>query len=91
MTTFKDVWEQALDLEKGVCPGRRGFSHPCFDKLRQSELQNHQPPVLPSEGTVTCPVCKSKRVHAYQKQTRSADEPMTLFALCALCGKRWTA
>lgn len=43
-----------------------------------------------SEGFLTCHKCKSKEVDVEQKQTRSADEPMTLFALCVKCGTRWT-
>ena len=34
--------------------------------------------------------CKSKAIKIDQKQTRSADEPMTLFALCEDCGMQWT-
>ncbi len=33
--------------------------------------------------------CKSKDIDTEQKQTRSADEPMTLFCACNRCGKRW--
>lgn len=43
-----------------------------------------------SEGILVCPKCKSKNTEYYQKQTRSADEPMTTFANCQDCGKRWT-
>lgn len=25
----------------------------------------------------------------YEKQTRSADEPMTVFGTCLDCGKKW--
>lgn len=39
--------------------------------------------------TFTCKVCKSKRCHTMQLQTRSADEPMTIFVTCLDCGKRW--
>mmetsp|Transcript_11686 Transcript_11686/g.23023 ORF Transcript_11686/g.23023 Transcript_11686/m.23023 type:complete len:304 (+) Transcript_11686:118-1029(+) len=33
--------------------------------------------------------CGSKKTTHYQKQTRSADEPMTVFVSCLTCGKRW--
>jgi transcription elongation factor S-II len=37
----------------------------------------------------TCGRCKSTKTTSTQKQTRSADEPMTVFVLCINCGKRW--
>jgi transcription elongation factor S-II len=37
----------------------------------------------------TCSRCKSTKTTSTQKQTRSADEPMTVFVLCMNCGKRW--
>lgn len=37
----------------------------------------------------TCSRCKSTKTTSTQKQTRSADEPMTVFVLCLNCGKRW--
>lgn len=43
-----------------------------------------------TSGFMTCRKCKSKRIDVDQLQTRSADEPMTLFALCQDCGNRWT-
>jgi DNA-directed RNA polymerase subunit M/transcription elongation factor TFIIS len=42
-----------------------------------------------SAGFIKCGKCKSAEVDVEQKQTRSADEPMTLFALCTNCGSRW--
>jgi len=39
--------------------------------------------------TYTCRKCKGKQCSYYQMQTRSADEPMTIFCQCILCGNRW--
>jgi transcription elongation factor S-II len=41
------------------------------------------------EGTLICGKCKGRNTEYTQKQTRSADEPMTVFALCNDCGHRW--
>lgn len=41
-------------------------------------------------GIFSCPKCKSKDVDTEQKQTRSADEPMTIFCACTRCQTRWT-
>jgi len=44
-----------------------------------------------SKGFLPCKSCKSTdSVKIDQKQTRSSDEPMTLFALCESCGFQWT-
>ena len=37
----------------------------------------------------TCGRCKSIKTTSTQKQTRSADEPMTVFVYCQNCGNRW--
>jgi transcription elongation factor S-II len=37
----------------------------------------------------TCGGCKNNRCSYYQKQTRSADEPMTVFVTCLVCKLRW--
>ena len=38
---------------------------------------------------IKCRKCKSDHVDVEQKQTRSADEPMTLFCQCRDCGTRF--
>jgi DNA-directed RNA polymerase subunit M/transcription elongation factor TFIIS len=37
-----------------------------------------------------CNSCKMRKCTYYELQTRSADEPMTIFIHCLNCGKRWT-
>lgn len=41
------------------------------------------------DGAFTCSRCKSKKTSFVEMQTRSADEPMTLFIQCHACSKRW--
>ena len=36
-----------------------------------------------------CSNCSKRQCVYYELQTRSADEPMTLFVLCVNCGKQW--
>jgi len=42
-----------------------------------------------STDMFTCKKCKSKRCTYYELQTRSADEPATIFVTCLDCGKNW--
>jgi len=36
-----------------------------------------------------CRKCKSQNLNNWEKQTRSADEPMTQFFECLDCGNKW--
>jgi transcription elongation factor S-II len=42
-----------------------------------------------STDTFTCRKCKGNKCTYYQMQTRSADEPMTVYISCINCGNRW--
>lgn len=42
-----------------------------------------------STDMFTCKKCKSKRCSYYELQTRSADEPATIFITCLDCGKHF--
>jgi len=39
--------------------------------------------------TFTCRKCKNNQCTYYQMQTRSADEAMTIYVSCCICGNRW--
>ena len=41
------------------------------------------------QGMFTCPKCRKDKTTYYQMQTRSADEPMTVFITCTSCQHRW--
>jgi transcription elongation factor S-II len=36
-----------------------------------------------------CSRCHKRECTYYEMQTRSADEPMTIFINCLNCGKKW--
>lgn len=42
-----------------------------------------------STDMFTCKKCRGKRCTYYELQTRSADEPATIFVTCLDCGKNW--
>ena len=45
--------------------------------------------IAAATDTFTCRKCKSNQCTYYQMQTRSADEPMTCYVNCLMCGNRW--
>ncbi len=44
---------------------------------------------MATTDTYECRKCKQRKCHIWQQQTRSADEPMTTFVTCAVCGNHW--
>lgn len=42
-----------------------------------------------STDMFTCKKCRGKKCTYYELQTRSADEPATIFVTCLDCGKNW--
>lgn len=66
-----------------------------FQKIRldwneaNKDKINAQCGIKDNMGLFTCSRCKSSNTSNTQKQTRSADEPMTVFVHCHDCDKRW--
>lgn len=49
----------------------------------------YEPQAVAMTDRYTCGKCKKNRCSYYELQTRSADEPMTMFINCLHCGHRW--
>ena len=65
---------------------------PVFDEYKRKEQEFEKYIVSPhevEEGVLICHKCKSKKITAYSRQTRSGDEPMTVFAKCSMCQHQW--
>jgi len=58
-------------------------------EFAKSVLQGKNETKDKTVGIFACPRCKSFDVDTEQKQTRSADEPMTIFCTCNSCEKRF--
>ena len=59
--------------------------------LVEEAWKNAQVACVPMDETdqFQCRKCKKRRCVYFQKQTRSADEPMTTFISCRECGNQW--
>jgi|TARA_B110000467_G_C18288245_1_gene463072 transcription elongation factor S-II len=89
-----------LRLKKGeVTPQTLAFmTHQEMNLERWKELIEHKikrdatkytTVTQASTDMFTCKKCKSKKCTYYELQTRSADEPATIFVTCLDCGKNW--
>ena len=61
------------------------------DKLQADNMKRAQVPMAQKSisDALKCGRCGQKKVSYSQAQTRSADEPMTTFCECTVCGNRW--
>jgi transcription elongation factor S-II len=58
------------------------------DKIKR-DASKFKTNIEASTDMFTCKKCKSKKCTYYELQTRSADEPATIFITCLDCGKHW--
>ena len=54
-----------------------------------NSLREDSQKITVEEGIYKCSRCGGRKTTQYEMQTRSADEPMTIFITCVTCGKTW--
>jgi len=105
LTNFKDATNIVLvnNVMNGEYSGKdlceMSSKQLASDEVRQKhdaiskEKARHKTILLsdnqPSTDQFRCGKCKQHKTTYYQLQTRSADEPMTTFITCTVCGNRW--
>jgi len=57
-----------------------------INSVRSDWDEKHAPV---TEGVYKCAKCGGKKTRQHEMQTRSADEPMTVFIHCVNCGNSW--
>lgn len=60
-----------------------------IDLLIKKNKSKYEIDIEAATEEFTCYRCKNKKCTYYELQTRSADEPMTTFVTCLVCGNRW--
>jgi DNA-directed RNA polymerase subunit M/transcription elongation factor TFIIS len=87
--------EDSINLQqllKDIKNGNLYWKHKLFNSYIDKELEQDNFLIKPfeiEEGVLQCH-CGSKKVFSYSKQSRSADEPMSTYATCMICKKKWT-
>lgn len=62
-----------------------------FKEMLQERFEELEKNSDSTEGLLQCGRCKSTNVIWEQRQTRSADEGMTIIAVCVKCSNKWIA
>lgn len=67
------------------------YWEPVFEKVAMKQLRKQLTTDIDSvpDGMLQCSKCKSKKTTYTELQSRAADEPATVHAVCLNCGKRW--
>ena len=60
-----------------------------IERKRKRDASKYTNTIEASTDMFTCKKCRSKKCTYYELQTRSADEPATVFVTCLDCGKNW--
>jgi transcription elongation factor S-II len=60
-----------------------------IDAKSKRDANKFETNIAAATDTFTCRKCKGNQCTYYQMQTRSADEPMTVYISCCTCGNRW--
>lgn len=60
-----------------------------IDQKMKRDANKYNNNLQSSTDMFTCKKCRGKRCTYFELQTRSADEPATIFVNCLDCGKNW--
>ena len=84
---FKNVWQPETIASKTHAELDLKYNEKIKKKIMAKYINTK--PTQEHDGVFKCGKCKSKKTTYTQVQTRSADEPMTIFAVCLNCENRW--
>jgi transcription elongation factor S-II len=80
-------------LDNSIDPLNVAFMNTCeidpehwHNLIEKIKFKNEKARNITTTDTFQCGKCKERRCTVAQMQTRSADEPMTVFVTCQVCG-----
>jgi len=76
----------AFMTHQEMCPEKW---HELIEIKSKRDKNKFETKIAAATDVFTCRKCKGNQCTYYQMQTRSADEPMTVYVSCCLCGNRW--
>ncbi|KAG8345639.1 Transcription factor S II (TFIIS) central domain [Trypanosoma vivax] len=94
-----DIIEGRLPVEVLVRMNERELLNPeerknqeaaFLERSKDTDLTEIRRAMATKSTLFQCPSCKARDCSWTQKQTRSADEPMTVFCHCNVCDTKWT-
>ena len=83
--------ENLKNIFNNIKKNKLSWNHCFYNNMILEENEQNNFLVTPfeiEEGVLECD-CGSKLVLSYQKQSRSADEPMSTYSKCMKCNKQW--
>ena len=76
----------AFMTHQELCPERWATMIEAKTKRDKNKFETN---ISAATDVFTCRKCKGNQCTYYQMQTRSADEAMTVYISCCVCGNRW--
>jgi transcription elongation factor S-II len=76
----------AFMTHQELCPERWATMIDAKTKRDKNKFETN---MSAATDVFTCRKCKGNQCTYYQMQTRSADEAMTVYISCCVCGNRW--
>lgn len=58
--------------------------------IKKRDLEKQKKENKTTTSAFKCSKCGERKTTIEQKQTRSGDEPATIFITCTVCGNKWT-
>lgn len=93
IVSTKKVGKKLNTIVQDLKRQKVGWNHTCYEEEKTKQNEQDEFLINPfqvEEGVNECKKCKSKKVVSYQRQERSADEPMTTYCTCVKCGVHWS-
>lgn len=87
---LREIKKNNIDLSK-ICDLSPDELYPAnWAKIKEKNYKiNECKNMITTTDEFLCKKCKQKNCKYWEKQTRSADEPITTFVECINCGNKW--